>query len=157
MRTFKLALFLLALLFAQTVLLPFLTFFGAMPDLFLVAVIVYAVMVDRGGSTIFAAGAGFLQDLFSSGIYVNTLAKVLVNTFVGAIGNEVVGDVRSFAASMVAIITPLYLIVEGLVVYFWQGNHFSVYYYLLVVLLTTIYNLVFVPVVYHVLKNIVHE
>ena len=58
---------------------------------------------------------------------------------------------------MVAIITPLYLIVEGLVVYFWQGNHFSVYYYLLVVLLTTIYNLVFVPVVYHVLKNIVHE
>ncbi|MBU0630194.1 MAG: rod shape-determining protein MreD [Candidatus Margulisbacteria bacterium] len=149
--------FLLVLLLGQTVLLPFLTFFGAMPDLFLVAVIVYAVMAERGGSTFFAAGAGFLQDLFSSGLYLNTLTKVLVGLLVGGISNEVVGDVRSFAASMVAIITPLVLIGEGLVIYFWQGNHFSVFYYLLIVLLTTIYNLAFVPAIYYVLKKLVNE
>ena len=156
MRTFKLVIFLLALLLIQTVLLPFVTFFGAMPDLFLVAVVIYSVMAEKGTSTFFAAGAGFLQDLFSSGLYVNTLAKVLISALVGGIGDEVVGDGRSFSASMVAIITPLYLIIEGVIIYL-TGHHFSVFYYLLEILLTTLYNLAFVPVVYFMLQKATGE
>ncbi|MFA6170342.1 MAG: rod shape-determining protein MreD [Candidatus Margulisiibacteriota bacterium] len=156
MRTFKLIIFLLALLLIQTVLLPFVTFFGAMPDLFLVAVVIYAVLSERGTSTIFAAGAGLLQDLFSAGFYVNTLAKVAISVLVGGIGDEVVGDARSFSASMVAIITPLYLIVEGVIIYL-GGHHFSIFYYLLEILLTILYNLAFVPVVYFLLQKATSE
>lgn len=156
MRTFKLILFLLALLLIQTVLLPFVTFFGAMPDLFLVAVVIYTVQAEKGTSTFFAAGAGFLQDLFSAGFYVNTLSKVVISLLVGGIGDEVVGDARSFSASMVAIITPLYLIVEGLVIYF-GGHHFSVFYYLLEILLTTLYNLALVPVIYFLMQKATGE
>lgn len=150
MRYLKILLYLLAVLLLQTVVLPRLNFFGVIPDLFLVSAIVFAVLEERTPATLFSASAGFIQDLFSAGVYFNTIVKIMASNLVSSIKEEFMGDEYQLATVLVVLFTPAILIIEGLL------NAPAPYYFVFRMIATTLYNLLVFPLAYKVLKGILH-
>jgi len=106
MRTFRWVLFLLLLLVLQTVIFPRLNLFGIYPDSFLVAVVVVAVTAESTPALLLAGFLGFLQDILSVGIYLNTMIKVMAGLVVANINREFVGDRGRLALGLTALISP---------------------------------------------------
>ncbi len=157
MRFIKLAGYVVAVIVLQTVVFARLNFLGVMPDLVLVSVIAFAVAGERVPSNLFAAGLAWLQDLLSAGFYLNTVIKLIVNNVIVAVKDNYSGDAYSLAAGLVALFTPLQLVVEGLVVYFFLGGSFSPGYFVFRLVAGTIYNLILVPPVFSVVRELARE
>jgi rod shape-determining protein MreD len=152
----KILLYLLAVLLLQTVVLPRLNFFGVIPDLFLVSAIVFAILEERTPATFFSAAAGFIQDIFSFGAYLNIVVKVMASNIVSSLKEEFMGDEYQLAAGLVALFTPAILIMEGLFFYFWSAEVSAPLYFIFRLIAATLYNLLVFPLVYKALKRIVH-
>lgn len=150
MRWLKIGLYILLILVLQTVVFARLNFWGAVPDLVLVSVIIFAVL-DKGrvkaeNALLFATGSGFLQDILSHGIYMHTISKVIICSLVRYIKESYVGNEYFLVVGMVAIFTPLTLVAEAGVFYFLYKQSLSISYMFSIILLTTIYNLIMVPI-----------
>ena len=154
MRWIRIGLYVLLILVLQTVVFARLNFWGAVPDLVLVSVIIFAILDKNQKSTLFAAGSSFLQDILGYGIYINTITKVLVSSLTSIIKESFIGDEYSLAALLVAVFTPLTLTVEGLILYLFFDKQFEAYAFVITVLITTVYNLIMVPVFLPVIRKL---
>ena len=152
MRFLKIVLSVLGILLLQTVVFPRLNFFGVMPDLVLVSAIVFAVFEERNPATLFSAGVGFLQDLFSTGGYYNTLIKVVAGNVISNIKDEFAGEEYSFAVTLVAVFTPIIFAVQGAFFFFFLDKHFSWSYLIFKLVFGTAYNLILLPVLFPLVK-----
>ncbi len=154
MRFLKLAVYVVAVIVLQTVVFARLNFLGVVPDLVLVSVVAFAVTGERVPSNLFAAGLAWLQDVLSAGFYLNTIVKLVGNNVIVALKDNYSGDEYSLAAGLLALFTPLQLIAEGLVVYFFLGGHFSPVYFAFRLCCATVYNLLLLPLVFPVVREL---
>lgn len=157
MRFIKIAFYVLVIIVLQTVIFSRLSYLGVVPDLVLVSVIAFAIREERRPATFFSAAAGFLQDIFSAGIYLNTIIKVLVSNAVSTVKEEFLGDEYSLMASMVAFFTPLVLVVEAAVFYFLFKTDLNIFQLLFRMVAATICNLLLVPILFPIVKGISRE
>jgi rod shape-determining protein MreD len=157
MRPLKLILYLLLVVVVQTVVFARLNFFGVSPDLILVAVICFAVL-DKGRTAVLFAGAsGLIQDIMSFGLYINTITKVVIASLVTVMEESLLGDDYSMVASLVAVFTPLSLLVEAAALYLFAGRGLALSYFALRVVLGTLYNLILVPICLPLTRRLLHE
>jgi rod shape-determining protein MreD len=154
MRLFKIGLYILAVIVFQTVVFARLNFLGVMPDLILVSVVAFAVLADRTPSNIFSAVISGLQDIFSTGIYVNTIIKLAINNIINSVKEGYVGDEYSLTISLVALFTPVQLMIEGMIAYCFFGRQFSLFYFIFKMFVGTIYNLMLVPILFPLVKEL---
>jgi rod shape-determining protein MreD len=154
MRVLKTSGFILAVIILQTVVFARLNFLGVMPDLVLVSVIAFAVLGERTPANFFAAGLALLQDLLSAGIYLNTIIKLVVNNIIGGVKENYSGDEYSLTVSLVALFTPVQLIIEAAIIYFFLAGRFSPVYLLFRLFCATIYNLMLVPLIFPLVKEL---
>jgi len=154
MRLVKTVGFIIAVLVLQTVVFARLNFLGVMPDLVLVSVIAFAVLGERTPSNLFAAGLALVQDLLSAGLYLNTAIKLVAGNVAGGVKENYSGDDYSLTVSLVALFTPVQLVCEGLVIYFFFAGRFSPVYFAFKLFCATIYNLLLVPLVFPVVKEL---
>jgi len=154
MRIFKFALYILLIIVLQSVVFSRLNLWGASPDLVLISVIIFSVLGAEVPALLFAALSGFLQDIFSFGLYFNTISKVVISKIVSILRESFIGDRYSLAFGLVAVFTPLSLMGEGVV--FW-GKDINLVGFSLKLLLTTLYNLVLVPICYFIINKLGHE
>jgi rod shape-determining protein MreD len=152
MRFIKYALYILFILVLQTVIFPRLNFFGVVPDLVLISVIVGAIVGAALPSNIFTAILALLQDLLSAGPYLNTIMKMIVSNIAGRLKAGFVDDDYSLAAGLVALCTPLYVLSEGLVVCFFFDRPVSPGYLVWRMSAETIYNLLLLPLLFPLVK-----
>jgi rod shape-determining protein MreD len=154
MRALKTGAYILAVIILQTVVFARLNFLGVMPDLVLVSVVAFAVLGERAPANLFAAGLSFIQDLLSAGIYLNTIVKLVVNNIIGGVKENYSGDEYSLTAGLVALFTPVQLIIEGLIIYFFFAGRFSPAYFIFKLFCATLYNLMLVPLIFPVVKEL---
>lgn len=147
----------MVILVVQTVVLARLNLFGRTPDLVLVSVVIFTVLNEGWGTTLFAGGAGFLQDLLCWGSYFNTISKVVVCSLVRYAQDRFIGNEQSLAWGAVAVLTPAALISEALVMRFYLDRPILFWPALAAIVLTTIYNLLFVPVLFFIIKALGHD
>lgn len=138
----------------QTVIFPRLAFWGVMPDLILVSVIAFTVLNEEAPSTLFSAVSAFLQDLLSTGIYINTMIKVLVGAIVSRVKEEFAREEYSLIAGLVALLTPVLMLLEWAFYHFFFGIRYAPLSMFFKIAVTTIYNLVLVPLVLPVVARI---
>jgi len=155
MRFLKLAAYILAVIILQTVIFPRLSFMGVYPDLILVSVIAFAVLAERNSATLFSGSLAFLQDISSAGIYLNTIVKVIVSNVVCSLKEEFMGNEYSLTAGLVAALTPLILITQAGILYFFFEKNLSWSYLIFSMAATTVYNLLMVPLLFPVVKRMV--
>jgi rod shape-determining protein MreD len=136
----------------QTTVAARLNFRGVAPDLVLVSIIAFAVLEERPRATFFAFAASLLQDVLSVGIYLNTIIKTLVSTIISTLKERFGGEEYSLVVALVAIFTPLYVLTEGLILYFFFQKTVSHFYLLFKVVVATVYNLILVPLLFPLLK-----
>jgi rod shape-determining protein MreD len=155
MRLLKIGLYALLVLVLQTVVFARLHLFGAVPDLVLVSVVIFAVLEERKNAILFAAGAAFLQDVLSHGIYINLLTKVPLGFLVSGLKEGFAGEEFFLAMGSVAVLTPLVLLAEGVTYYFFFGKQIDLLALLLLLVFSTIYNLALVPVLFPLVRRVI--
>ena len=57
-------------------------------------------------------------------------------------------------AGLVALFTPVQLIIEGLIIYFFLAGRFSPVYFIFKLICATLYNLMLVPLIFPVVKEL---
>ncbi len=156
MRFLKLLFYILVVSVLQTVVLSRLSFMGAAPDLVLVSVVAFAVLEERTPATLFSAAQGFLQDLFTSGIYLNVIIKTVVSNVIASVKEGFMGDEYGFTAGMVAVFTPVCILLEALVISMIFQKQYDPVFIVFKMAAATIYNLVLVPAVFPAVKWAAH-
>ncbi|MBI5399146.1 rod shape-determining protein MreD [Candidatus Saganbacteria bacterium] len=157
MRWLKLSLYLLGLVICQTVLLPQLIFFGVIPDVFLISIIVFTV-IDHGVEPIFFAFlAGFFQDLSAVGPYFYTMSRTLVAGGAAMVRQSFLGDEQALILALVAFLTPLLLV--GQIILFGIGGEISrsPVAFSFKIIAATIYNLFLAPLILFLLRRMLNE
>ncbi|MBN2058453.1 MAG: rod shape-determining protein MreD [Candidatus Saganbacteria bacterium] len=136
---------LLLVIVLQTVVFSRLPFFNVTPDIMLVLVVCYAVVEQTEMAFAAAALVGLVQDIMGSGIYLNTVSKLLAASVVSTVRESFLGEEFSLSALMVAVLTPSILLVEAVLLYSVADR--SIDWMILAgrIALTTVYNLLFVP------------
>lgn len=157
MRLLKIILYILIILVFQTVVFSRLSFFGAAPDLVLVSVVIFAILNDGKRPTFFSAGGGLLQDILASGIYINTILKLVVSSVIGAVKEGLVSDESTLAAGFVLAFTPLTLFLKAGISFLFSGGPVDLYHLFFIVFFSSLYNLVMVPVLLPVLKKLSYD
>jgi rod shape-determining protein MreD len=153
MRSIKIASYLLACLLLQTVIFSRLNFFGVTPDIILLSVIILSVLEKRANALALAGIFGFFQDLLSFGIYLNALIKLVIALLVTNISEEYLGDNYQLALGMVALFTPVALLLEWGITGFLFHAHYNMLSQLFHLIGVTIYNLVLFPFFYLLIKD----
>jgi len=154
MRLLKIILYFVCLAVVQTAIASRLSFWGVYPDLWLVSVIAFAVLAERGEATLFAGAAGFIQDLLAAGPYINTIAKLAVASIVTGIKDEFMGDEYSFTAGMVALFVPLLLILQALVLLIFFDRPLCLPVLFFQIAARTLYTLLAVPLIFPLVKTL---
>ena len=152
MRLFKIIVYLLIILALQTVVFARLNFFGVTPDLILVSVIIFSVFSNSRNAILFAAASGFLQDILATGLYLNTLVKVLAATVVSIFRESFLGNEHSLAAGMVILLTPATLLFEALVYYYFLGLELNAMFLFMNIFVGTVYNLLLLAILFPIVK-----
>ncbi|MFH1386081.1 MAG: hypothetical protein ABIH50_00230 [bacterium] len=150
MRLFKIAAFILGLFVLQTVILARLNLFGLMPDLVLVAVVIFAVFEERAPATVFAATLSLLQDLMSAGILLNTIIKVVISNIISGTRAGLSGDEFSFSLSMTALFSPVFIIARLIIL----NNAISPVYFIVQLVGGTLLNMAFVFLLFPLVKEL---
>ncbi|MDD4179923.1 MAG: rod shape-determining protein MreD [Candidatus Margulisbacteria bacterium] len=154
MRFIKYLIYILIVAVFQAVILPKFAFLGIVPDLFLVSVIVISVLQERTNSVLFSAGAGFVQDLLASGLYLNVIIKTLVSGAVNYFKEDFNGSEYSLAVIAVAVAAPIIIIGEWLALACFFGQQVSWSYFIVRIAVGTIYNLLALPVIFPLIKGL---
>jgi hypothetical protein len=144
----------LAVMLLQMVVLARLNFLGIAPDLILVSVIAFAVVSPKMPANLFSASLAFAQDLLSTGLYLNTVIKVIFNNAVLAVKDGYLGDEYALTAGLVALFSPLQLIASGAVYYFFLGHEFSLPAFIFRLFIFTLYNLMLVPLIFPLIREL---
>ncbi len=150
------SIYILVVLIFQTVIFARLNLFGVVPDLVLVSVIIFSVFNNQQRSAIFSAGAGLLQDLLSFGIYLNTILKVLISLIVNLLKENFMGNEFVFSVILVVVFTPLSRLFEVGILYFFGRSQFDCYSIITNTILATVYNMLFIPILFPIIKRISH-
>jgi rod shape-determining protein MreD len=153
----RIGIYLLIILVLQTVLFTRLNLFGVSPDLVLVSIVIMAVLDKWQRALTFAAVGAFLQDVFSYGIYINVILKVLMCAVISGLKENLWGGQTSMVVLLVAACTPLVLLAEGLILIFFFGRPFLFSRLVLNIILQTAYNLVLIPVLLPVMRSLIRE
>ena len=156
MRWFLIVFYILFIAVLQTVVFARLSVFGVSPDLILVSVVGFAVLDQKQRSTVIAAGAGFIQDILSFGVYLHTITRVVISSLISAVKESFAGSEYFLAAVFVALFTPLALVVEGGFHAFFGGRHIDLIPLLSSILIATLYNLLMVPFLFPIIKRLTH-
>jgi rod shape-determining protein MreD len=155
MRFLRLLFIILATLVLQTVVFARLNFFGVVPNLMLVLIVVLAVLEDDPvTSLLLAAVTGLAQDALASGPYINTAGLIAIATLIGVIKQSYSNDEYSFIAGLVALFTPLCLIAEASLLSYWFARPIVLPDLLLNLVLGTLYNVILVPVGLPLLRKV---
>jgi rod shape-determining protein MreD len=157
MRALKIGLYLGAVFLLQTVILPRFSFLGVVPDLVLVTVVFYAVLLERTPATLLSALAGFLQDVLTAPFYLNTIVKTVAASAVSTFRARFIGDEYTLIAGLVALCTPLSVLAEVLTLHFIFQREFSLWSCLFRLVAGTVYNLILVPLLYPLVRVILDE
>ncbi|MFC1559744.1 rod shape-determining protein MreD [Candidatus Margulisiibacteriota bacterium] len=153
MTWFKFVVLLISTLIVQTVLMPYLKVFGVAPDLLLVVVTISAIAMGRKYGVIVGAIAGFLQDIFSSTVYIHTISKIMVGYIIGFIKENVLGGEEAISAVTVFLVSIISAVIDVVMLYFFVGRPTSTFYYvLLTIVIYSFYNIISVPVFYPIMK-----
>lgn len=150
MRLFKIAAFSLGLILFQTIILARLNLFGLIPDLGLVAIIIFAVFTTRTPATVFAAALSLLQDILSTGILLNMITKVIISNIISRTREGLSGDELSFSLSMTALFSPLFIIARLIIL----RAAVSPFYFIGQIIGGTLLNLIFVPLLFPLVKEL---
>lgn len=150
-------LYFLTIIVLQTVVLARLTLFGFAPDLILVSVIIFAVLGGGNRATLFAAGSGLIQDILCFGVYLNVIMKVVVASAVSLIKDSFLGNEYALIFGLVAVFTPGTLIAEGMFYSFILGRQVFLPHLFLIIIITTILNLIVVPILLYFMRQIARE
>lgn len=156
MNLILISIYVILLIILQTVVFSRLHFFGVSPDLILVSIICFAVLERRERSIVFAAGASFLQDVLSFGVYLHAMTRVAVSWLVNSVRESFAGNDYSLAAVFVFLLTPLVLVVESGFHSIFGGRPFDLGHLLFTILVGTFYNLFMVPLLFPLLRKITH-
>ncbi|MFC1570934.1 hypothetical protein ACFL31_00115 [Candidatus Margulisiibacteriota bacterium] len=157
MRLLKIVLYVLVILVLQTVVFARLNFFGVRPDLVLVLAIVWAVLFSRRNATLLTLITALMQDILSFGIYLNIITKVVVGTLVSTMKEGFIGDDFHLAVWCVALFTPLSLIAEGIILFFFAHKQVDVPHLLFMMIFATIYNFILLYPIFFIVKKIGHD
>lgn len=143
------------ILIVQTTLVPYIRIFGIAPDMLLVWVTVSALILGRKHGMIVGAIAGFLQDIFSSTMYVHTISKIAAGYITVFIKENILGGEEAIATVIVFIISVVSAFIDVILLYFFMGSGVpSMFYFLTMVIIYSIYNVATVPVLFPVISRI---
>lgn len=157
MHRLRLGIYLLVILIFQSVIFTRLNLFGVAPDLVLVSVVIIAVLDKWQRALTFAALSAFLQDIFTYGIYLNLILKVIACVLISGIKENLWGGQTSMVFLLVAACTPLIMLAETLILVFFFGRPFLFTHILINIVLGTFYNLVLVPVLLPIMRILIRE
>lgn len=157
MYRFRTGIYLLIIFVLQTVVFARFNLFGVSPDLVLVSIVIMAVLDKWQRALTFAAIGAFLQDVFSYGIYINLILKVLMCAVISGLKENLWGGQTSMVVLLVAAGTPLILLAEGLILIIFYGRPFLFSHLLLNIILGTAYNLALIPVLLPIMRNLIRE
>lgn len=137
----KILLFFVVVAVLQTTFSPRIALFNVKPDLLLISAVIWGISYGafQGGAVGFVAG--LLEDLLSTGFYINTLIKAIVGFSSGVVRGNIAVASTLICTIAVASLTPLSYILELLIFYFFFGRPLpSAYSTLSVIFLSSIYN-----------------
>ena len=148
----------LVTLVVQTVFIPYVRLFGVIPDLLLVMVAISSILAGRRYGVIVGALAGVFQDIFSSTVYVHTISKIIIGYIIGFIKENILGGEEAISAVIVFIVSVIASVIDISLLYFFMGRSVSSAYYIFItIIIYSFYNIVFVPVLYPMIKSAVVE
>lgn len=154
MKFLKFGLLIVVMLILQTTLLPRLNLWGSVPNLFLIGVVVLAAREKLVASYGLAIAGGLLLDFFSVGPYWQTLALVLAAASTIILKDKFVGDDLELVAGFCAGLTLVWLLAEALVLIVGFGQQINLFYLCLKLVLTTIYNLILLFILFPLFKRL---
>ncbi|MFA6549613.1 MAG: rod shape-determining protein MreD [Candidatus Margulisiibacteriota bacterium] len=153
MRFVKIVFFLLSVIVLQTVAAARLNFFGVFPDLILVSVIILAVLEEEIPAVVLATLFGLAQDLLACGIYINTILKTLLCLIINIIKERFSGDENTLIFSLVAIVSPVLIIING-AMQLAGGARLDLFYFIFTLLVGTLYNLLLIPLLLPLIREV---
>lgn len=141
----------------QTVVLARLNFFGSVPALILIGVIILAVI--EGGPRAYAIAIifGLLLDFCSVGPYWQFIVTVAACALVINLKNRLVGDDYSLALKFVVLLVPAWLVLEAAWLVLGLGRELNPWAVFFRLFLTTLYSLIFVPLIYPLMEQIIND
>ena len=157
MRYLKLGLFVILLLVLQIGVFSRLRVFGVAPDLILVAVVAFTVINQDEESILFAAGSALLQDLLCYGLYLNLILKVVYSAAINAIKKSFMGSDFLLAAGVLVVFNLITFILTGIIFPLLGSKGIDYLAWLLSTLSASLYNLLFLPIIFAILKNLSHD
>ena len=157
MRLFRIGLYLISIIILQSVVFARINLWGVIPDLILVSVIILAVLQKARYAIPIAFGFGFIQDMLSFGVFLNTLTKVAVSAAISILKENFIGSPYTLCLYLVVIFTPLSLVFEGAFSVFFFEKRIVLSQFFLTMLLTTVYNLIVFPFLFPILERLDHD
>jgi rod shape-determining protein MreD len=156
MQLLFIGIYILAAIVLQTTIFARLNIFGIVPDLVLVSVILFSVLNSGRKTTLFSAVSGFLQDILSFGMYLNTIVKVLVSVCVGIVKESFIGNEFVLSLILVLVFTPLSLFFEAAIFVFFGTRQIVFGELALNILIASTYNVALIPILFPILRKISH-
>lgn len=156
MKFVKIGFYIVLISILQTIVFPRFNYFGVVPDLFLVSVIIFAVLRKESDALFFAFAVGFLQDLLLHGPYLQTISKIVAAFASNKIKSEFWGDEYSLAAGMVAFLSVTFMLLE-IGYCFIISRNLSLTFLLFFLSARTVFNLLMVPFLFPIMARIVDE
>lgn len=150
-------LFILIAFALQSALFSRLIILGVFPDILLVSIVVFSVILPYQKGLMLSGLAGFLQDISSNFMYFNLFFKAIISTLINVVKDNYDADPLQLAFICVAVVTPLSLLIEVVVLNLIFGSHINIIFLIKSMFLKTIYNLILTPFIYNLLKNFSHE
>ena len=140
----------------QTTVLARINIAGVTPDLVLPSVIVFSILNSGKRSVIFAGVFGFVQDIFSFGLYINMIMKVIISNLVDLTKESFVGNDFMLALILVAVFTPGSLLVEAWILKMVVAKQVLLVPLAVKIFWSTLYNLLIIPIIFPILNKIKH-
>lgn len=131
--------------------------FGAVPSLIFISVIALAAGNREKAAFGSALFGGLLLDIFSVGIYFQTLLLVVVCALTIFFKDKFVGESKELAYGFVAGWSAAALVLEAAVLYYFFGLAVNLYYAGLKIVLTVLYNLAALAVLFPLLERLPHD
>ena len=157
MRLFRIYIYIVIVVVLETTLFSRLRIFGVSPDLLLVSVIIISVLGKRNRAIALAGFGGLLQDILSFGFYLNTVTKVIISVIVNNMKENYSGNENSLIWLAVLLFTPAVLLIQSLLLVLFFSKEISLFFVLKTIVVQTIYNLLFVPLLLFLINRFVYE
>ena len=153
MRYFRLIVLLSILYLIQTVIISRFAAFGVKADILLVVTTMFAVNFGAEKGFIVGFLGGIIQDLFGVSYFFHSMTRAILGFLVGTFKESIVGSEEGIAFTSVIVATVANFMIELLFFFFFFGKPVASPLILLETLFVScIYNALFVPVLYPLIK-----